>query len=50
MSGKASRAFVRARPPASSAAMLELRMASTVLRFGEDTDPAYVARLVAALS
>lgn len=47
---KAPAGFVRARPAAGTGAMLELRIAAGVLRFGADTDPGYVAKLVAALS
>lgn len=46
----ASQAFVRAVPAGSSPAEVELTLTCGVLRFGEGTDPAYVARLVAALS
>jgi hypothetical protein len=45
--------FVRAVPqvkPVASPSMLTVSVGSVSLRFGSDTDPAYVAKLVAALS
>lgn len=50
--GKSDR-FVRAVPPvrpAQSPSMLTVLVGPVSLRFGSDTDPAYVAKLVAALS
>jgi hypothetical protein len=49
--GKSDR-FVRAMPlkPVASPSMLTVSVGSVSLRFGSDTDPAYVAKLVAALS
>jgi len=51
-SGKSDR-FVRAVPPVKpvvSRSMLTVSVGPVSLRFGSDTDPAYVAKLVAALS
>lgn len=45
--------FMRALPPAKpvpSTSMLSVSLGSVSLRFGSDTDPAYVARLVRALA
>lgn len=45
--------FVRAVPrmkPVPSPSMLTVSIGAVSLRFGSDTDPAYVAKLVAALS
>lgn len=50
--GKSDR-FVRAVPqlkPVASPSILTVSVGPVSLRFGSDTDPAYVAKLVAALS